>query len=440
MRLRRICSPGFLPASHRSLLAVALAIVAVTPAIFPSQEQQKSGSAPIQLLSVTGSAKFHSEQIVPVTGLRVGQVVTRQDIQDAANALAALGLFSSVRYNFFTATSGVQIHYEVSDAPTVSAFFDNFPWFTDAELTAFVKTSVPLFDGTAPKRGKILDDIAEALERELETRTITANVSHDLITLPWNEEQVMMFRAEGEAMPSVQSVQFTDALASSDRAIADRIGDLVGKPYSRMAVGTFEFEQVRPVYLAHAFLNVKFGDSTVRLNGNKVVVQAPIDPGPAFTWSGVTWEGNQAIPVAQLDALVNLVPGGSANGIEIEGAWEKVQTAFENLGYLDVAVDAVPHFDQANKRVSYDVKINGGPQYHMGKLVLSGVSLDGEQRLREAWKIAPGAVFNDSIYQEFLDSGIKHAFAGLPFHYQTIQKYLDKHPGQGTINVMLNFE
>jgi outer membrane protein assembly factor BamA len=440
MRLVRTCSPGFLPASYLFLLVVALGIAAVTPGVFGSQEQQKSGSAPIQLLSVTGSAKFHSEQIVPSTGLHVGQVVTREDIQDGANALAALGLFSSVRYNFFTATSGVQIHYEVTDAQTVPAFFDNFPWFTDTELAAFVKTSVPLFDGTAPKRGKILDEIAEALERGLQTRTITADVSHALITLPWNEEQVMMFRAEGGATPSVQSVQFTDALASSDRAIADRIGDLVGKPYSRVAVGTFEFEQVRPVYLAHAFLDVKFGDPTAQLNGNKVVVQAPIDPGPAFAWNGLTWEGNQAIPAAQLDALVNLVPGGSANGMQIEGAWEKVRTAFENLGYLDVDVDALPHFDQANRRVSYDVKITAGPQYRMGQLVLSGVSMEGERRLREAWKIAPGAVFNDSIYQEFLDSGIKQAFAGLPFHYQTIQKYLDKHPQQGTINVMLNFE
>jgi len=423
-----------------AILIFLFALAGGWPAALGQQPQQNSGSARIQTLSVTGSTKYQSDQIVPVTGLHVGQVVTRQDIQNGANALSELGLFSNVRYDFFTGMLGVQIKYEVADAPTVPAFFDDFPWFTDAQLIAFIKSSVPLFDGTAPKGGKILDQISNALEEDLQSRTITADVSHELTALPWNEQEVMAFRAGGYTMPAVQNIQFGDSLASSDRAIADRIGDLVGKPYSRMAIATFEFEQVRPVYLDHAFLEVKFGDPVGQVSGNKVTIRAPITPGPAFTWNGLTWEGNRAIPGMQLNTLVNLVPGTSANGMQIQGAWEKVRAAFEKLGYLDVTVDAVPHFDDATRQVSYDVQITEGPQYHMGKLVLSGVSMEGERRLREAWKIQPGAVFDDSAYQEFLDTGIKHAFAGLPFHYQTIQRYLDKHPDQGEINVMLNFE
>ncbi len=431
----RVCDARRCP-----VFVLLLGLAAASPRAFGHQAQQNSGSAAIQTVTVTGSTKYQSDQIVPITGLHVGQVVTRQDIQGGANALAAIGLFSNVRYNFFTGVLGVQIKYEVTDAPRVPAFFDNFPWFTDAQLTAFIKSAVPLFDGTTPKRGKILDEISTALQDDLQARTVTADVSHQLMTLPWNDQEVMVFRAGGYSMPPIGSIQFSDALASSDRAIADRLGDLVGKPYSRMAVATFEFEQVRPVYLAHAFLKVKFGDPVAEVSGDKVTVRAPIAPGPAFTWNGLTWEGNQAITGIQLNTLVNLVPGASANGMEIAGAWEKVKSAFEDLGYLDVKVDAIPQFNDAAKQVSYDVKITQGPQYHMGKLVLSGLSMEGERRLREAWKIPAGAVFDDGIYQEFLASGIKHAFAGLPFHYQTIQRYLDKHPQQGEINVMLNFE
>lgn len=423
-----------------TLLTFLLALIAGSPAAFAQQTQQSAGSARIQVVSVTGSTKYQSDQIVPVTGLHVGQVVTRQDIQSGANALAELGLFSNVRFDFFTGMLGVQVKYQVTDAPAVPVFFDDFPWFTDAQLIAFIKTSVPLFDGTTPKSGKILDQVSNALQEDLQTRTITANVSHELTTLPWNDRQVMVFKAGGYAMPVIQSLQFNDALANSSREIADRIGDLVGKPYSRMAVATFEFEQVRPVYLDHACLKVTFADPVAEMSGNKVVVRAPITPGPQFTWNGLTWEGNQAVPGMQLNTIVNLVPGTSANGMQIQGAWEKVRAAFEDLGYLDVTVDAVPHFDDATKHVSYDVKITQGPQYHMGKLVLSGVSMEGERRLREAWKIPSGAVFDDSTYQEFLDTGVKQAFAGLPFHYQTIQRFLDKHPDQGQINVMLNFE
>lgn len=391
-------------------------------------------------LKVTGSAKFNSEQIVSATRLKLGQQVTREDIQNGANALAELGPFTNVRYRFFSGVSGVQIEYQVADAPSIPAFFDNFPWFTDAQMIAFVKTSVPLFDGAAPQHGTILDDVSNALTRELQAQAVTANVSHELTTLPWNGQQVMLFRAEGEALPVVQSVEFGDPLANTDRAIHDRLGDLLGKPFSRTAVRTFEFEQVRPVYLEHALLNVEFGEPAARIEANKVVVSAPIVPGFAYKWNGASWEGDDAIPTTDLDKLIALVPGESANGMKIQASWEAVRAAFEKVGYLDVKLDPAPHLDDATKSAAYTVKIREGPQYHMGKLVISGLSMEGERRLREAWKIAPGAVFNDSIYREFLDSGIKDAFAGLPIHYQTIQKYLEKHPDKGSLDVMLNFE
>lgn len=424
-----------------SLLAIAFCLASCAGACGASGAQQAgSGSGRLESVKVTGSAKFSSEQIAPATGLRAGQQVTREDLQKAANALAELGPFANVHYRFFSGLTGVQVEYEVTDAPTVPAFFDNFPWFTDAQMISFVKTSVPLFDGTAPKGGKILDDVSDALVRQMQAQAITGNVSHELLTLPWNGRQVMAFRVEGDGLPTIQSVEFGDPLASGDHAVRDRMGDLIGKPFSRTTFETFEFEQVRPVYLGHAFLGVKFGEPTARISGNRVVVQAPIDPGPAFTWNGATWDGNKAISSTDLNKLVNLADGESANGMQIQATWENVRVAYGKLGYLDVALNPVAHLDDATRHATFDVRINEGPQYRMGKLVLSGLSMEGEQRVRAAWKLSPGAVFDDAVYQSFLDSGIEQAFEGFPIHYQTIQKYLDKDPAKGEINVMLNFE
>jgi outer membrane protein assembly factor BamA len=427
---------------HFLLSFLFLAITAgLCGTLTAGQEQQPaSASGRLESVKVTGSAKFSSEQIAPATGLQVGQQVTREQLQAGANSLAYLGPFTNVRYRFFSGMNGVQVEYQVTDAPALPVFFDDFPWFTDAQMIAYVKTSVPLFDGTTPQHGKILDDIANAVAREMQAQGITANVSHELLTLSWNQRQVMLFRAEGDALPAIERVEFSDALANTDPAIRDRIGDLVGRPYSRTAIRSFEFEQVRPVYLAHAFLNLKFGEPSAHLEGNKVVVSAPIDPGLAYKWNGATWQGDDAIPTTSLDKLVALVPGESANGMKILATWEAVRAAFEKLGYLDVKLDPMPHFDDAARNASYTVQVIEGPQYHMGKLVLSGLSMEGERRLRAAWKIAPGAAFDESAYQEFLESGIKDAFAGLPIHYHTIQKFLDKHPDKDEINVMLNFE
>jgi outer membrane protein assembly factor BamA len=405
----------------------------------PAQAQTTSASSRLESIAVNGSKKFRSEQIVPITGLKKGEEVTRDDIQRGANALAAFGLFSNVQYRFFGGVEGVQIEYEVTDARAVPVLFDNFPWLSDEQMIRAIQSRVPLFDGSAPDHGSILDQISTALTEQLQAQGVTVDVQHELVTLPWNEQRVMRFSA-AQGAPVIASVEFTDALATSDRAIADRVGDLVGKPFSRSAVEAFEFEQVRPIYFAHAFLQVTFGEPGARMEANKVVVRAPIDPGPAFLWNGVTWSGNQAIPSSELTKLVEVNLGGPADGMKIQGTWENVRSAYAKLGYLDVAIDPMPRLDETSKLASYQVKINEGPQYHMGNLVLTGLSIEGEKRIRSAWKIPAGAVFNDSIYEQFVETGIKQAFVGLPFHYDRIGRFLDKNPTAGKIDVMIDFQ
>jgi hypothetical protein len=90
--------------------------------------------------------------------------------------------------------------------------------------------------------------------------------------------------------------------------------------------------------------------------------------------------------------------------------------------------------------VSYSVAVTEGPQYHMGKLVLTGLSIDGESRARDQWRIPAGAVFDNALYEDFLANGIKQAFDGYPFHYDKIGRFLQKDPANGTVDVLLDFQ
>jgi outer membrane protein assembly factor BamA len=90
--------------------------------------------------------------------------------------------------------------------------------------------------------------------------------------------------------------------------------------------------------------------------------------------------------------------------------------------------------------VTFVVQVNEGPQYHMGKLVLTGLSIEGERRLKKAWTIAPGGVFDKSVYDDFVNTGIKAAFLGLPVHYEKIGKFLQLDPQNAKVDVLLDFQ
>src|SRR5215469_5813207 len=269
----------------RSTRYIALLVALIRPAFLslaPLHAQTSPKGSKLASVMIKGSARFSSDQIAKVLTFHAGGNVSREDLQGGADMLAGLGTFATVQYRFTTddLSGGIKVEYQVTDAPTVPVTFDNFPLFTDEELNAALKESVVLFDGSAPKGGAILDAMSGSLEKLIETRRLHAVVSHHVVNVSGTETQ--LFRIEGPAL-KVADVEFSDDLAKNNLAIRERLSDVVGKPFSRGRLELFEFEQVRPIYLAHAFLRVKFGTPEARFVGdpNKplpdtVVVIAPI--------------------------------------------------------------------------------------------------------------------------------------------------------------------
>jgi outer membrane protein assembly factor BamA len=431
--------------NRRLAQAVALLTLAVSPAYSQSQLGKQPPADRLIAVSASGSQKFSSDQIVAAASLKRGDMVTRDALQAAADALGRLGTFKDVQYRFTTLPSGVKVEFVVADSTFVPVRYDNFPGFSDAELNDALKAAVILFDGTAPEGGPILDSMDAALAQAVATRGLIGDVKHSAIRLPDGRE-ALQFRIDTTAL-KVGSIEFTDALARDDHGLRERVTDLIGKPYSRSSIELFEFEQIRPIYLAHAYLRVKFGPITAGFTGNpgkvlpdNVVVYAPIEAGPAYTFGGITWSGNKLIASADLDTLIVLMPGQVANGNRLELTWEHVRDAYAKSGYLDAAVMPNPAYDDAANRVSFDVSITEGPQYHMGELVLTGLSLEGERRIRNAWNIARGAVFDRSAYDQFIASGIPQAFLGLAAHYDKIGHFLETNQKTATVEVLLDFQ
>src|ERR1700690_1579505 len=233
----------------------------------PARSQGPSGASPVLSVQVTGSSPFTSQQIPPSTGLQTGASATREDIQAGADRLAKLGAFFSVQYLYSAVGAGIKVEYQVTDAPEIPASFDNFPWLSDEDLIAGIKSAVPLFDGKVPVQGGILDEISAAIQKLLDSKGLHVRVSHVLSVGGVGDQQVQLFTAEGDQL-NVASIQFSDALAGGDRMIEDRASDLLGKPFSRSAIEIFELEQVRPIYLSHGYLGVRFGPPSSRMAGD----------------------------------------------------------------------------------------------------------------------------------------------------------------------------
>jgi len=278
---------------------------------------------------------------------------------------------------------------------------------------------------------------------------INGIVSHQLLAAAEGEGMVMQFRLEGPRL-RIQSVGFGDALAANSERLKDSVPDLKGQPYSRFAVEIFSNEHLRPLYASKGYFRAQIGPPQPHLvpdvndpKESAVDLTIPINPGSVYSWKEVSWLGNVAMPSSNLDAAVDLKPGDAADGMKIGALWQKIESQYGHGGYLDMKLNAEPQVDDTAHQLSYRVRITEGPQYRMGEIIITGLSLDAEKRLRQAWQIAPGQVFDDGYYEshiQILSKPSRDIFGALPVHYNAFGHLLRPNPASHTVDVLLDFK
>ena len=99
----------------------------------------------------------------------------------------------------------------------------------------------------------------------------------------------------------IQSVKFGDALATDSEQLKDRLPDIKGQPYSRLAIELFENEHLRPLYASKGYLRAQIGAPQPRLTndpsdpaGPGLEITIPITPGPVYLWNGISWSGQHS--------------------------------------------------------------------------------------------------------------------------------------------------
>jgi hypothetical protein len=258
-------------------------------------------------------------QIGALSGLQTGMQVGRAELQTAADKLVGSGLFSTVKYDFKTRADGVTLTFHVAESPRLPAYYDNFPWFGDSELNDAIRARLPFFDGTLPAGGSVVDEAAEAVRGLLAAHKLDFAVQHQVAANPLADGNIQQFSIEGSPL-KIASLSFGDASLGTSSVVQSRLSDVVGKPYSRIAIDVFLAEQVRPVYWKQGYLQVNLGPPEVRLSGPpteklppEIPVFVPVKPGQRLSHRGHNLDRQQPAVVH----LARFVPGaenGSAGG------------------------------------------------------------------------------------------------------------------------------
>src|SRR5712692_9775250 len=176
------------------LFAVSASLAGTTAA---GQSAPQTGKGKIAEVKIQGLQKYPEPVVAEMSGLHPGDLVGREDLQAAADRLAQVGIFTSVSYQFQSRGDELRVTFRVEEAPTVPVLFDNVPWFTDEELFAAIRKSLPWFEGAAPHQGAVLDEMSSAVQKLLTQRGLQMGVEHELTNDPASDTLAQIFRVTG---------------------------------------------------------------------------------------------------------------------------------------------------------------------------------------------------------------------------------------------------
>jgi hypothetical protein len=419
------------------------------PVISVFAQSAENPTATLKAIHAEGASHLNQSQVATLSGLSVGGAVGKQDLQTAADRLVQTGLFANVNYVFQSKEDGLYLTFKLAEAPRIPAYFDNIPWFADSEINEAIRKVLPFYDGTLPEGGATVDQVSSILMDLIASRGMHTVVEHQVIANPLGEGSVQEFRI-ADVVLQISKIEFGDPRLASSKVIQQHLGEIQGKTYSRMTVDLFLAEQVKPIYLQQGFLRAKLGPPEIRLSGNpnqhlpdQIPVFVPVTPGIAYKFKGAQWSGNALLSVFTLNQLLGMKPGEIANGMAVQGALEHIQETYGQQGYLDAKVESESDFDDQAQTVWYRITIREGRLYKFGKLVLTGISPSGERRLRAAWPILSGDVFDKTKFEDILLKLQVHKeqiFVDLPIHYDSVGHWLQTDPETGNADVLLDFK
>lgn len=384
--------------------------------------QSQSGEKPMppsayKLISVTvtGSKRFTSEEVALASGLPVGTVAHEEDFKKAARQLGESGAFSEISFKYSYSAEGTKLEFQVSDAEKfVPAHFSDFVWFRDQELRAAIHERVPLFDGELPASGHLPDEVSDVLQALLVERRIPGHVEYRRREAKNGQLESFDYNVAGVSI-RIHHADFPGAGASEVPALEGAAGKLIDREYSREYMMNFVENSLLPIFYERGYLKatcatpeprvvkpaVEELDLTQRPR-TYVDVTFPVTPGVQYKLTRWEWSGNKQIPTSALEPLIHAKIGQPANTVELRDDLAKAQELYGSHGYVTAQFKVEADFDDAAGTVGYRLEVAEGPIYHMGELQFRGLDNTLEARLRAAWKLRPGDVYDASYLQQYL--------------------------------------
>jgi len=391
-----------------SLVFALLSVLSCPPAAFAQSTAPQAYR--LATMKFAGLSRFNEAQAGKATGLQTGASVTQAQLAAAVDKLAKSGAFENVSFRYSTSGNSLNVEFQVVEiSRLLPCVFDNFVWFSDAELDKELRGRVSFYAGGVPESGDTSEEVRVALRDMIRANGIPADVTViPSIAGMGQPVSAFVYSVTGVAMP-IRSIHFEGNAAIAASSLQAASSQIIGRDYSQSYVSQFAGAGLVPLYRKQGYLRARFEKPDGAPLHSKdtaivqpVVVTLSVEEGPVFYWEKAEWTGNRIFTSDELDRLLGMKPREVANQEKIDAGLTAIKRAYDTRGFIEAAVKPKEILDDTARLTTYAVAVDEGAQFHLGMVHFEGLPEVASKELIKSWQLKPGDVYDASYPGAFV--------------------------------------
>jgi len=366
--------------------------------ILPLHAQKR---VPPKAIRFQGATQYTQQELLAAAGLKGDERLKVVDVKAHAKQLSDTGLFQEVKTTFdskgllFTLTPSSQLS---------PMHLDNVPLTPGKELDAKLHERFPLYRGMLPASGSMVDGICRTFEEMLAAKSIKATVKAALTSGVGPQKLTAMNFIVVSPAVHIGRIQLT-GISAAMQAKASLLA-------SGQAGNDFDTENTA-IGLQHAFKDLYQDQGYAAVEVDVAQSDAPIvsdqsidipytvtiREGGIYKLGTIDFPASALVARADVEKIVSKYPAGSGRPLDL--FLLAVCDAYHAKGYLDCSIVPHPSFNEATHIANYSLEIAAGPQYRLASVKFDGAPDAMAAKLKLAWKMATGDVFDASYLSNF---------------------------------------
>ena len=356
---------------------------------------------PLKAIRFQGAPQYTQQELLSAAGLMPEARLSSRDVKAHAKQLNDTGLFEVIK---FTSDSKMLLFTLTPSQQLFPVHMDNVPLAPGKELDEKLHERFPLYRGLLPANGSMLEGICRTFEEMLAAKGVKATVKAALTSgLGPQKLTAMNFTVVSPAV-HIGRIQLAGVSSGMEAKASLLASGQMGNSFDteNTAIGLqHAFEDLyQDQDYAAVQVDVAQGDPPV-VSGQSVDIPftVKIKEGGIYKLGTIDFPASALVARADVQKILSKYPAGSGRPLDL--FLLAIRDAYHAKGYLDCSIASHPSFNEAAHLVNYSLEVAPGLQYRLASVKFDGAPDAMAAKLKLAWKMASGDVFDESYVSNF---------------------------------------